>query len=93
MIDAQFTQREATYILVRVNLADELYSDEEPGADDEATCTAEEFELMVARLAREKVPESSEAFASVLDSFLSLVFVPTYRTVLKKKGILVPVDK
>ena len=49
-----------------------------------------EFELMVARLAREKIPRSSEPFAQTLDAFLSLVFVPTYRTVLKRKGIVVP---
>ena len=89
MIDATFTARESTYIFVRTNLADELYAADSP-SDDEATCTCEEFELMVARLAREKIPRSSEPFAQTLDAFLSLVFVPTYRTVLKRKGIVVP---
>lgn len=80
---------------MRVNLADELYSSDEPN-DDEASCTEDEFELMVARLAREKVPHSEEplsAFETTLHSFLSLVFIPTYRRVLKKRGIAIPIEK
>ena len=45
---------------------------------------------MVARLAREKIPASTEPFDEVLDSFLTLMFEPTYRANLKKRGLTVP---
>ena len=95
MFDAKFTQREATYIFVRTNLEDELYACDNSNDDSEDfTCNAEEFETCVARLCNEKVPEAyNEKYSVTLDSFLSLVFVPTYRTVLKKRGVTVPVEK
>ena len=48
--------------------------------DDEATCTCGEFEQMVTRLAREKVPDATEPFEATLDAFLTLHFVPAYRS-------------
>ena len=75
---------------MRVNLDDELYNDGERTSDDEASCSEEEFELMVARLAREKIPNSEEPFEATLDSFLTLLFVPTFRACLKKRGVTVP---
>ena len=55
LIDKQFTQREATEIFVRVNLADELYSADSSADSADTAIDADEFHLMVARLAREKV--------------------------------------
>ena len=79
---------------MRTNLAEELYSKEPPEeakGEDDFTANVEEFEICVARLAKEKVPDAAEPFEETLDSFLSLVFIPTFRTILKKKGIAVPV--
>ena len=44
----------------------------------------------VARLAKEKIPDATEPFEETLDSFLTLMLVPTFRTVLKRRGIAVP---
>lgn len=89
MIDSKFTQREATYIFVRVNIADELFAPELK-EDSEAAATVDEFELMVARLAREKVPDSNEPLETTLDSFINLIFTPAYRAALKRRGAFVP---
>lgn len=37
-----------------------------------------------------QVPDSVEPFAATLDSFLGLVFVPTFRNVLKLRSLTVP---
>lgn len=89
MFDKEFTKREATEIFVRVNLVDELFAPEAP-SDDEKTTSIDEFESMLARLAREKVP-GQVSFAAMLESFISLKFVPAYRRLLKKRGYAVPV--
>lgn len=90
MISVDFTQREATEIFMRVNLIDELFAVESP-SEDEKTASMDEFELMVARLAHEKVVDAAGPFASTLDAFLTLIFVPTYRKILKARGYTVPV--
>ena len=56
----------------------------------DGTVTMEEFRQMVARLAHEKVPNATTPFHETLDSFITLIFVPAYRTALKKRGIAVP---
>ena len=75
---------------MRVNLDNELFNEVEKDERDGASCNEEEFESMVARLAREKIPESDEPFEVTLDSFLSLMFVPAFRGALKKRGVAVP---
>ena len=56
LVCEQFTQREATYIFVRTNLGDELFGGPDHAAEgSEAVVTADEFDQMVARVAREKV--------------------------------------
>ena len=89
MLSNDFTQREATHIFVRANLFDELYAGDVPDNSD-MTVTMEEFRQMVARLAHEKVPNATTPFHETLDSFITLIFVPAYRTALKKRGIAVP---
>lgn len=100
LVDNTFTLREATSIFVRVNLDDELYAEEgtnvaqrERAAKDEAACDFGEFELMIGRLAREKILEASEPLASTIDSFLHLIFIPTYRKLLKPRGVVVPISE
>ena len=73
-----------------VNLPDELYASEDP-SDSDGTCDMDEFELMVGRLAREKIPESTEPLASTIEAFLTMVFVPKYRKLLKARGVVVPI--
>ena len=52
----------------------------------------DEYELMVARVAHEKVTSAAGVapFAAALDAFLANDFVPTFRKALKRKGIIVP---
>ena len=50
----------------------------------------DEFGQLCARLANEKVPNADGSFAETLDTFLTLFFAPTYRTLLKKRGVNVP---
>ena len=55
--------------------------------------TMDEFELLCARLANEKVSNTDVPLAESLDTFLTLFFAPTYRTLLKKRGIEVPLAR
>jgi len=93
MLDRDFTQREATTIFVKINLAEELYQ-VNPPATGEATVCYDEWELMVVALVREKVGcDAGEPFATSLESFLLLIFIPAYRSLLKPKGIDVPLAR
>ena len=63
--------------------------------DSAATCTVSEFELLVCRVAKEKMLNAASAsepnaFALALDDFIRLTFVPTFRQALKRRGIVVP---
>jgi len=78
LIDKMFTLREATMIFVKVNLQDELFHASDQSSFDSAMeCTYDEFQLMIGRLVREKVPENGEPFEATLDTYLELILLPT----------------
>ena len=76
-------RRQPHAAILRGALRHGLVVDQDDGTPG-ATLT--EFEQMVVLLAREKVPDSTEPFATTLESFVGLIFVPTYRALLKKRG-------
>ena len=75
-----------------MNLADELYAAGDVEGNDESCCTVDEFELMVGRVAHEKLPGDLANFVEALDTFITLQFVPIYRKALRKRGIVVPLE-
>ena len=46
-------------------------------------CTFDEFQLMIGRLVREKVPENGEPFEATLDTYLELILLPTLEKAVK----------
>ena len=97
MIDeATLTEREAAEIFLKAHLLEEFFSTDVSG-HDERSAAVDEFEQMVCRLASKKVPKKAgrllagKSFAATIDSFISLLFVPSLRRALKPRGYSVPV--
>ena len=89
LVDKAFTLREATMIFVKVNLQDELFhASDQDNFDSEMECTFDEFQLMIGRLVREKVPENAdtdEPFEATLDTYLELILLPTLEKAIKAR--------
>ena len=85
MFDDKLTTAELTAIFTRVNARS---VEEEEGDDDEEELDFVEFLEVLARMCNAKYPEADrdgESFATCLQSFLHLIFLPTYKKLLKKR--------
>ena len=95
VLDDRCTAREVTAFFVMVNADDELYLPD-PTAPASGKGAAEldyaEFEEIVCRICREKIPpledgdDSPMPFENTLDTWLGLVFIPALRN--SGKGVL-----
>ena len=85
MFDDKLTTAELTAIFTRVNARS---LEEEEGDDDAEELDFVEFLEVLARMCNAKYPEADrdgESFATCLQSFLHLIFLPTYKKLLKKR--------
>ena len=90
MFDNNLTVAKLTSIFARTNSAAE---DDADGDDDEQELCFEEFVQLVAAVCDTKVPADTRkgvAFELTLQSWLHVVFIPTYNSLLaaKRRGVL-----
>ena len=86
LIDAHLSVSEVSQIFSTVNAASE---EEEGGDDDESELVYDEWVQVIARCCDARIPEEArggEPFEYTLQSWLQLVFVPTYKRLLKEKA-------
>ena len=86
LIDANLSVSAVSQIFSTVNAQSE---EEEDGDDDESELVYDEWVQVIARCCNAKIPEEArggEPFEYTLQSWLQLVFVPTYKRLLKEKA-------
>ena len=86
LLDVNLSVSRVSQIFTHVNTASD---EEEEGDEDEAELCYDEFQNVIVRCCDAKIPEANrggETFEVVLQSWLQLVFVPTYRRLLKDKA-------
>lgn len=86
MFDNNLTVAKLTSIFARTNSAAE---DDADGDDDEQELCFEEFVQLIAAVCDTKVPAETRkgvAFELTLQSWLHLIFLPTYKRILKDKA-------
>ena len=84
--DDNLTVTKLTSIFASINSAAE---EEEDGDDDEQELVFDEFVLVIACICDTKVPAEARgdtAFEHTLQSWLHLIFLPTYKKILKDKA-------
>ena len=85
LLDDRLSGAKVQQIFTQVNAAE---AEEEEGDDDESELVYDEWALCVARICDAKIPEEARGgnpFEYTLQAWLDLVFVPTYKQLLKDK--------
>lgn len=86
LIDPNLTVSTVSRIFTHVNTQSE---EEEGGDEDESELDYHEFKQVVVRICDAKIPEDKrggEPFENTLQAWLQLMFVPTFRRILKDKA-------
>ena len=87
LLDERLSGARVQQIFTQVNAAE---AEEEEGDDDESELVYDEWVQCIARICDAKIPEAQrggECFEYVLQSWMAMVFIPTYKQLLKDKKL------